>query len=222
MRRDQRQSRPVVERVEVRILLSTLAGGPRRPLNRGLASVQANAPGLSDSEFSNPLYNPVGTPTHHQVALQRFQAGFQGTYSQGRGRFSGESQQLFIESSGTVKSVFLHGTAHLRVITPTDPTQPIGGQILLRDRNSSVPNEIGFNLIADRNADVDRAGRPVRLTITDLDENSTSGAYAGGSAEGVVVVRYTPGGVSLRRGAAKGKASIMIDAQVYAPGRTPF
>lgn len=209
--------RPALEGMETRTLLSAITHLLNRSQPRQAAINAQQAAPAPEELPPNPLYFPTGQPTRHEMARQRFVAKFVGPFTVGAGRFSGEAQQVYMRGSGG-SNQFLHGDAQLAVITPADPTQPLGGSISMFDRNINTNSSIGFELAANPATDLDAAGRPVRMTITQVDGNLSGGLYAGAIAEGTVEIRYKPSGARSRRVSSQGTAVVTIRAQVYTPG----
>ena len=77
---------------------------------------------------------PTGTPTKRELRRERFTAQYVGTYTVGAGRTSTEAAQTFITGVGTANTM-LHSDIQLLIITPKDPTTPIGGVSTIFDRN---------------------------------------------------------------------------------------
>lgn len=88
----------------------------------------------------------------------------------------------------------------------------------LFDRNINTNSSLGFELTANPATDLDSAGRPVRLTITQLDSNVSGGVYAGAIAEGTVEIRYKPSAPRSRKVFSQGTALVTIRAQIYTAG----
>lgn len=208
--------RPSVEGIEARVLLSTVTALGHRARSRP-APIVAQADPDESTNPPNPLFFPTGQPTPHEAARQVFGARFSGPFTVGRGRFSSQSQQLYIRGAGG-SNQFLHGDTQLAIVTPADPNQPLAGSMVMFDRNINTNASLGFELKADRNTDLDAAGRPVRLTITGLADNESGGIYAGAIAEGTVDIRYSPSGRRSRGVFSQGTATITVRARIYTIG----
>ena len=208
--------RPALEGMEARTLLSAITNLLTRsqPRHAAIATQAATDPNALPP---NPLYFPPGQPTPHEMARQRFVAKFVGPFTVGAGRFTGEAQQLYLRGSGG-SSQFLHGDTQLAVITPADPTQPLGGSMSFFDRNINTNGSLGFELTANRATDLDSAGRPVHLTITQVDGNVSGGVYAGAIATGTVDIRYKPSTPRSRTVFSQGTATVTVRAQLYTAG----
>ncbi|SIN84185.1 hypothetical protein SAMN05444166_1219 [Singulisphaera sp. GP187] len=215
MRRNRVGFRPAVEGIEARLLLSAAGLVTRsRPHH---AAVVAQA-GIDPSTIPpNPLFFPTGQPTPHEAARQRFVAKFVGPFTVGPGRFSSETQQLYIRGNGG-SNQFLHGNTQLAVITPADPTQPLGGSMTMFDRNTSTNSSLGLQFVADRATDLDSAGRPIHLTIYDIKSEESGGSYASALAVGTVNIRYSPSGRRSPGVLSQGTATVTVRALIYTSG----
>jgi hypothetical protein len=168
------------------------------------------------ADVNNELLNPTGVPTPRQQARERFVAQFTGTFMAGPGQFSSQAQQFMFRGAGG-SNQFLHGDIQLRAITPLDPTQPLTGETTMFDRNLNSNSVLGLDLVADPTS-VDKFGRPTLFTISQLDQNVSSGYYDEGLAQGTVSIRYLSGGKPGPHGLSQGKAVVAIHAQIYSIG----
>jgi hypothetical protein len=215
---------PSAERLEGRDLpsaiTSLMAAAPRNGhgLSDGARNVQQGVAARQDLP-PNPLLFPSGEPTPRQRARQTFVARFEGTFAVGPPRFTGETQQLFLRGAGG-SNQFLHGDTQLRIITPADPTRPLGGVMVMFDRNINSNSTLGLHVSADRSS-LDAAGRPLRLKIDQIDPNISGGAYVEGAAQGTIEIRYLPNRRRSPRAFSQGNAIITVRAQVYSI-RTAF
>jgi hypothetical protein len=208
--------RPAVEGIEARLLLSATSSlvTQSRPHQ---AAIVARAGADPASLPPNPLLSPSGQPTPHEQARQRFVAKFVGTFTVGTGRFTSEAQQLYFRGSGGSNQM-LHGDTQLRMITPSDPSQPLGGEMSIFDRNINNNSALGLDLSADPATDLDSSGRPIRMTITQLDVNLSGGIYGAGLAAGTVEIRYKPSSGRSPGVLSQGTAVVTVRAQIYSLG----
>src|SRR5438128_2100007 len=105
-RRRRRDVVPTLELVESRQLPSGIIAalaGQATPAH-GLAAVHA------DTSASNPLLNPVGIPTAHEIARRAFRASFAGFYTIGPGRTDAQASQIFLRGVGRARGI-LHADA---------------------------------------------------------------------------------------------------------------
>lgn len=216
MRRNRVGFRPAVEGVEARLLLSAMTGRVAHSRPRQAAIVAQAGIDLSTIP-PNPLFFPTGQPSPHEAARQRFSARFSGPFTVGAGRFSSQAQQVYIRGSGG-SNQFLHGDAQLAVITPTDPSEPLGGSMTMFDRNINTNGSLGIQLVADRATDLDAAGRPVHLTIYDIKSEESGGSYAAATAVGTVDIRYKPSSRRSPGVLSQGTATITVRALIYTSG----
>ncbi len=144
----------------------------------------------------NPLYFPTGQPTRHEMARQRFVAKFVGPFTVGAGRFSGEAQQVYMRGSGGSNSsstVTRNSRSSRRRIRPSRSAVRSVRSIGTSTRTVRSDSELAANPATD----LDAAGRPARMTITQVDGNLSGGGYAGAIAEGTVEIRYKPSGARI-------------------------
>lgn len=135
---------------------------------------------------------PTGTPKPGQLKREQFTARYVGPYSVVPGKTTTQATQTLIQGAGTANTM-LHSDLQVRLVTPSDPSLPIGGVLSIFDRNINTNTVLGLDLAAPQSA-VDGTGRPNRFTTVTLDPNISSGVYVEGYSEGVVVIHYIPGG----------------------------
>jgi hypothetical protein len=219
-RSDRNARRPDVEVIEDRTLLSAILNILSHPLHsgHGHAAGALGPPGAGQGAPPlNLLLDPMGQPTAHQLARERFVAKFQGTYQIGPPRYSSEAHQVYIRGAGG-SNQFLHGDTQMRIITPSDPSLPLGGEITMFDRNINNNSALGLDLTGNQVTDVDQAGRPTRMVITRIDANISGGQYADAQASGTVDIRYTPSGSRRGRVPRQGTAIVTVHARIYTIG----
>jgi hypothetical protein len=169
-----------------------------------------------DGTINNLALAPTGNPTPGERRRQQFVARFVGPYSVQPGRTSTEAIQTLIQGAGTANTM-LHCDIQIRFITPKDPNQPIGGVSTIFDRNLNTNTALGLDLAAPQ-SNVDRGGRPDHIPTVTLDVNQSAGTYVQGFAQGVMNIRYIPGGRRSVPGAiSQGTAIVTIHAQIYIP-----
>ena len=168
----------------------------------------------SDGSINNMALAPTGTPKPGQLKREQFTARYVGPYSVVPGKTTTQATQTLIQGAGTANTM-LHSDLQVRLVTPSDPSLPIGGVLSIFDRNINTNTVLGLDLAAPQSA-VDGAGRPNRFTTVTLDPNISSGVYVEGYSEGVVVIHYIPGGRHTIPGAiSQGTAIVTIHAQIY-------
>ena len=85
-------------------------------------------------------------------------AQFAGTYTVGAGRTSDEAIQTFITAAGTANTM-LHADIQLLLVTPKDPSLPIGGVSAIFDRNLNTNTVLGFDESAPQSSPVHQPAR---------------------------------------------------------------
>jgi hypothetical protein len=186
------------------------------PSTTSIALRQNQGPLLNpDGSINNLALAPTGTLTPRQIRRERFTAKFTGTYTVGAGRTSTESIQTFIAAAGTTNTM-LHSDIQLLLVTPKDPTDPIGGTSAIFDRNLNSNTVLGFDLSAPQQ-NVNKAGLPNDIPTVSVDANSSAGVYDEAYSQGVINIRYIPDGRHTRGVISQGTAVVTIHAQIYAP-----
>jgi hypothetical protein len=240
-RRIPRDLRPFLEEIERRELLSAItdvmaanriAPGASRSESADLVGSQATLSSQSIAasanqgpllNSNNPNFNPInnmalaptGTLSKRQQKKERFVAQFEGTYTVGAGRTSDEQIQTFITAAGTANSI-LHADIQLLLVTPKDPSLPIGGVSAIFDRNLNSNTALGLDVSAPQSPQyVNRLGLPSLLPTVSLDANLSSGTYDEGYAVGSINIRYMPSGKHTPGVISQGKAIVTIHAQIY-------
>lgn len=167
-----------------------------------------------DGSVNNMALAPTGNPKPGQLRRERFTAQFVGPYSVIPGRTSTQAIQTRIQGAGTATTI-LHGDIQILLVTPSDGTLPIGGVLTIFDRNLNSNTTLGLDLSASQQ-DVDRGGRPNHIPIVTSDANISSGVYVESYTQGVVNIRYIPGGRPTIPGAiSQGTAIVTIHAHIY-------
>jgi hypothetical protein len=185
------------------------------PSTTSIALPQNQGPLLNpDGTINNLALAPTGTLKPGEVRRQRFVARYVGPYSVVPGRTSTEAIQTLIQGGGTANTM-LHSDIQMRLVSPKDPSLPIGGVSSIFDRNLNTNTVLGFDLAAPQQ-NVDRGGRPNDFPIVSMDINVSAGTYVEGYAQGVINIRYIPGGKRTIPGAiSQGTAIVTIHAQIY-------
>jgi hypothetical protein len=182
--------------------------------SQSIALPQNQGPLLNpDGTVNNLAYAPTGTLTKREQKRERFVARYLGSYTQGPGRTSTEASTTFVTGLGDANSM-LHSDIQMLLVTPKDPSTPIGGVSTIFDRNINSNTTLGFNLSAPAQ-NVDRAGRPNDLPTVSLDVNISSGVYVEGFSQGVINIHYIPSGKRTPGVISQGKAIVTIHAQIY-------
>jgi hypothetical protein len=238
-RRIPRDLRPLLEEIERRELLSAITDvmadnrialgasesaalvGSQAALSLQSIAASANQGPLLNS--NNPSFNPInnmalaptGTLSKRQQKKERFIAQFEGTYTVGAGRTSDEQIQTFIAAAGTANSM-LHADIQLLLVTPKDPSLPIGGVSAIFDRNLNSNTALGLDVSAPQSPKyINRFGLPSLLPTVSLDANLSSGTYDEGYAVGTMNIHYLPSGKHTSGVISQGKAIVTIHAQIY-------
>jgi hypothetical protein len=232
-RRIARDHRPAVEQCERRDMLSgitaVMAGNSiaanMRTLARAAAKSASN-PSIALPQNQGPLLNPdgsinnaalapTGNLTQRQFRQEQFKARYVGTYTVGGGRTSTEKNQVFITGAGESNTI-LHSDIQLLLVSPIDPSSPIGGVATIFDRNINTNTVLGFDLSAPQTSQtIGRAGLPTMLNRVSIDANISSGTYVEGFSVGTVSIRYIPSGKHTPGVLSQGKAIVTIHAQIY-------
>lgn len=233
-----RRWRPGLEQVEPRQMPASLAlialaiqhQNMIDRVNRGLNNLRLQAPPFTVAPSNSTLPNgqinqvisPTGTPTPKESRRETFHASFVGQYTVGAGRFSTEASNFLFRGTGRTSSV-LHDDIQLRIINPTNPAAPSTGVAALLDRNIDSNSDLGLDLYAQPQ-NVDRLGRPTKLTVYALDVNISGGNYVEGLAQGTMTIHYgkvpatphfSPSSHRLPGARSQGTASVVINAQLY-------
>ena len=108
----------------------------------------------------------------------------------------------------------LHSDIQMLLVTPKDPTIPIGGVSTIFDRNLNSNTVLGFDLSAPQQ-DVDRGGRPNYFPTVSIDANISSGTYVEAYSVGTISIKYIPNGKHTPGVISQGKAIVTIHAQIY-------
>ncbi|MDR3633387.1 MAG: hypothetical protein P4L84_06085 [Isosphaeraceae bacterium] len=215
-RRILKAARPAVDRCEIRLLpsgiLAVMASASSAHGHYPISTTSIALPTNQGPQGTNLALTPTGTPTAKELRHERFKATFVGTYTTGPGDFSSEAMRTRIKGAGGSNTI-LHGDLQLLVVTPKDPSTPLGGTLVIFDRNINSNSALGLDLTAPQ-ANVDAGGRPNVLSVS-LDANTSSGLYVEGYATGTVNITYMPSGKPGPQGFSQGKAIVRINAQVY-------
>jgi hypothetical protein len=185
-------------------------------------AISANqGPLLNSNNPNNPINNqalaPTGTLTPRQQRKERFVAHFVGTYTVGAGVTSDQRIQTFIAAAGSANTM-LHSDIQMLLVTPNDPSSPIGGASAIFDRNLNSNTVLGLDLAAPQSSQfINRLGLPSLLPTVSVDVNASSGTYDEAYSQGTIDVRYIPSGKHTRGVISQGKAIVTIHAQIYAP-----
>ena len=146
---------------------------------------------------------------------EQFKARFVGTYTVGGGRTSTEKNEVFISGAGSANTI-LHSDIQLLLVTPIDPSSPVGGVATIFDRNLNTNTVLGFDLAAPQASQaIGRNGLPVLLSKVSVDANISSGTYVEGFSVGTIKIRYIPSGNRTPGVLGQGKAIVTIHAQIY-------
>ena len=225
MERNQRlRVRPAVEACERRTLpsgiLAVMASTPSGHANYPISTSSIAQTSNQGPRGTNLALTPTGTPTAQELRRERFTATFIGTYTIAPGSFSTEASQMRFNGAGGSNTI-LHGDMQMLIVTPKDPSTPLGGVLSIFDRNINSNSVLGLDLNAAQTPPyVDATGRPRNLAVS-LDVNTSAGLYAEGYAVGNLTVTYLSGGRPTKNGYREGKAIVRINAQVYS-SRTNF
>ena len=191
-------------------------GGASSPPRFVPSTSSIAVPANQGAQPTNQAIFQTGNLTPHEQRRQQFVARFVGPYTIGAGRTDTEALQTFIRGAGTANT-FLHGDIQLRIITPTDPTLPIGAVTAIFDRNLNSNTVLGFDPIAQQ-GNVDRAGRPNHFATLPIDPNESAGAYDEAFSQGTIDIKYVPNGKHTPGIKDQGTAIVTIHAQIYTTG----
>jgi hypothetical protein len=194
--------------------VSTISGGFSASISLGGATLNQGPLLNPDGTINNMALAPTGTPKPGQLKRERFVARYVGPYSVVPGQTSTQAIQTLIQGAGTANTM-LHSDIQMRLVTPRDPSLPIGGVSSIFDRNINTNTVLGLDFAASQQ-DVDSGGRPSHFPIVTIDANISSGTYVESYAQGVVNIHYIPGGRRTIPGAiSQGTAVVTIHAQIY-------
>jgi len=240
-RRTPRDRRPYLEEVERRELLSAItdimAGNSIAAGRRALVAGASQAAGTAASQTSGiqsiatlnnqgPLFNPNGTVNNQALAptgtltkreqrREHFTAQFAGTYTVGAGRTSDERIQTFITAAGSTNTI-LHGDIQLLLVTPKDPSLPIGGVSAIFDRNLNTNTVLGLDEAAPQSSQyINHLGLPSLLPKVSVDVNLSAGTYDEAYSVGTMNIHYFPSAKRTPGVISQGKAVVTIHAQIY-------
>jgi hypothetical protein len=230
-RRIRRGLRPNLELFEPRVLLSAItdiqaanslvaasgsSGSGTFPSSVSLGGNTLNQGPLlnANGTINNMAIAPTGTPKPGELKSLKFTARYVGPYSVVPGKTNTQALQTLIQGTGTANTM-LHSDIQMRLVTPTNSSLPIGGVTSIFDRNINTNTVLGLDLSAPQ-SDVDNAGRPDVIPTMTIDANISSGAYVEGYSQGIITIRYIPGGRRTIPGAiSQGTAIVTIHADIY-------
>ena len=238
-RRISRDLRPDLEEVERRELLSAItdvmasdslraaalnsrAATLASSSSQSIADAGNQGPLLTGSPNpNNPINNfalaPFGTLTKQQLRKERFVARYVGTYTVGPGATSNEQIRTFIAAAGSANTM-LHSDIQLLLVTPKDPTLPIGGVSGIFDRNLNTNTVLGFDESAPQlPAFINKLGLPSLLPTVSVDVNLSSGTYDEAYSVGTMNIKYIPSNKHAKGVLSQGTAIVTIHAQIYTP-----
>ena len=233
-RRILRDLRPSLEEIERRTLLSAITdvmagnsiavghqaeSAARTAISsQSIANPNNQGPLLNpDGSINNQALAPTGTLTKREQRREHFTAQFRGTYTVGGGRTSDERIQTFITAAGSANTM-LHGDIQLLLVTPNDPSLPIGGVSAIFDRNLNTNTVLGLDESAPQSSPyINRMGLPTFLPTVSLDVNLSSGTYDEGYAIGTMKIHYFPSAKHTRGVISQGRVTVTIHAQIYTP-----
>jgi hypothetical protein len=236
-RRTPRDLRPYMEEIERRELLSAItdvmaadslvegrhalntAEGALVSQNSGAQSIavpQNQGPVLNpDGSINNQALAPTGTLTKRALKLERFTAQFAGPYTVGAGLTNDEKIRTFITGVGSANTI-LHGDIQLLLVTPNDPSLPIGGVSAIFDRNLNTNTVLGMDESAPQSSVyVNRLGLPSFIPKLSIDVNLSSGTYDEAYAVGNMKIRYFPSAKRTPGVLSQGQAVVTIHARIY-------
>ena len=184
--------------------------------SQSIAVPQNQGPLLNpDGTINNQALAPTGTLSKREFKNERFVARYVGTYTVGAGRTSDESIQTFITAAGSANTM-RHSDIQLLLVTPKDPSLPIGGVSTIFDRNLNTNTVLGFDVAAAQSPlFINRLGLPSFLPTVSLDVNLSAGTYDEAYAVGTMSIRYTPNAKHTPGVISQGKAVVTIHAQIY-------
>ncbi len=225
-RRIRRGLRPDLELFERRELLSAITdvlaassladqahgGGSTGFVPSGTSVATANNQGPPEVG-ANLALTPTGTLTRRQLKREHFTAWFKGTYTIGPGRTSTEASQISITAAGNTNTI-LHADIQVLIITPKDPSTPIGGVSTIFDRNINSNTTLGIDMLAPQQ-NVDGGGRPDDFPSLTPDVNISSGTYADPFGQGVMTIHYLPSRKHTPGVIQQGTVIVKIHAQIY-------
>jgi hypothetical protein len=236
-RRTPRDLRPYMEEIERRELLSAITDmmavnslvEGRHALDaaaKALASPTGGAQSIAVPQNQGPLLNadgtinnqaiaPTGTLTKRALKLERFTAQFAGPYTVGAGISSDEKIRTFITGVGSANTI-LHGDIQLLLVTPNDPSLPIGGISAIFDRNLNTNTVLGMDEAAPQSSPyVNGLGLPSFIPKVSIDVNLSSGTYDEAFAVGTMKIRYFPSAKHTPGVLSQGQAVVTIHARIY-------
>ncbi len=104
------------------------------------------------------------------------------------------------------------------LVTPNNPSSPIGGVTTIFDRNINTNSNAGFDLATPQTSQTIGAnGLPVFVNKVSVDVNISAGLYTEGYSVGSIRIRYIPSSKHTRGVLSQGKAVVTMYAQIYAP-----
>jgi hypothetical protein len=237
-RRIPRDLRPFLEEVERRDLLSAItdvmAGNSSAAAAlQSLAAAQASSssesiaisanqgPLVNSTNPNNPINNmalaPTGTVSKRQLRKEKFVGRYVGSYTVGAGRTSDERIQTFITAAGSANTM-LHSDIQLLLVTPKDPSLPVGGVSAIFDRNLNTNTVLGFDESAPQSSQyINKLGLPSFIPTVSIDVNLSSGTYDEAYSVGTIQIAYLPSAKHTPGVLSQGKAIVTIHARIYAP-----
>ncbi|MFO0958506.1 MAG: hypothetical protein U0800_13935 [Isosphaeraceae bacterium] len=153
------------------------------------------------------------TPRPHEVRRQAFFAQYPARFYTGVGRFTDQKFQTFHQGEQKGQSnFFLVSEITMATVQPTDPGQPVTGQVYMFDRNASnTGNVLVLDLVND--GPLDKFGRPRRMTWTVND--SSGGSFQQATGQGTLRIQYKPGGKTTAQVLDTGRSLLTFRGSVY-------
>ena len=103
----------------------------------------------------------------------------------------------------------------IRLVTPTDPSLPIGGVSSIFDRNINSNTALGLRPLGTADRTLTAADGPTDFPTVTIDANISAGAYVEGYGQGAINIRYIPSGRHTPGVISQGTAIVTIHAQIY-------
>jgi hypothetical protein len=231
--RPRRRNVPRLERLEPRDLPTVLVGPdavvPKTPAAmpdpspaqiKALAASTGSGGGTTTPTVAPGNGEMIGEPTPHEVLRQLFVARFKGKYVIGSGRFTGTAEALSSLGYGGGNQA-LHWLSNMRIVVPTDPTQPITGTIYMNGRNiANTGNSLVLALQGDPTTAVN--GFPTHYTwnVDPASGGIYSSANGYATGHGTLDIRFFPAQPGPVPGSRSGQLQYSIIGFINASGIT--
>jgi hypothetical protein len=158
---------------------------------------------------------PMGQPTPHELARQRYINKLVGTFVVGPGRFSDQAASVFILAQGGSNQAS-HTNLQMAIFTPANTVNGITtAEAAITGRNVGSTGST-LDLSATAPPPDNRLGIPTHYTWTV--GPSSGGLYAASTGQGTMDIQFMPGGKIPKGATGAGRAIIVFKGMVNVVG----